>query len=93
MMWISVTDHSQFKSKSFTCSPPLQAFASDLQDDKKSTKGRMRERTRPKMGKIDIDYQKLHDAFFKYQTKPHMTSYGDLYYEVRVPCLFVPPIA
>ena len=24
----------------------------------------MREKVRPKMGKIDIDYQKLHDAFF-----------------------------
>lgn len=34
------------------------------------------------MGKIDIDYQKLHDAFFKYQRKPKMTVHGDLYYEV-----------
>lgn len=33
------------------------------------------------MGKIDIDYQKLHDAFFRYQTKPRMTMHGDLYYE------------
>ena len=33
------------------------------------------------MGKIDIDYQKLHDAFFKWQTKPEMTHHGDLYYE------------
>ncbi len=35
------------------------------------------------MGKIDIDYQKLHDAFFKWQTKPKMSIHGDLYYEVR----------
>jgi len=35
----------------------------------------------PKMGKMDIDYQVLHDAFFKYQTKPKLTSHGDLYYE------------
>jgi len=35
----------------------------------------------PKMGKIDIDYQVLHDAFFKYQTKPKLTKHGDLYYE------------
>lgn len=34
-------------------------------DEAKSLKSKMRERTRPKMGKIDIDYQKLHDAFFK----------------------------
>ena len=33
------------------------------------------------MGKIDIDYQVLHDAFFKYQTKPKMTSVGEIYYE------------
>jgi len=33
------------------------------------------------MGKIDIDYQKLHDAFFKWQTKPKLTIHGDLYYE------------
>ncbi|XP_037928200.1 splicing factor 3B subunit 2 [Teleopsis dalmanni] len=50
-------------------------------DDAKSLKTKMRERVRPKMGKIDIDYQKLHDAFFKWQTKPRMTIHGDLYYE------------
>ncbi|XP_055313252.1 splicing factor 3B subunit 2 [Sitodiplosis mosellana] len=50
-------------------------------DEAKTLKAKMRERTRPKMGKIDIDYQKLHDAFFKWQTKPRMTIHGDLYYE------------
>ncbi|KFD49948.1 hypothetical protein M514_09162 [Trichuris suis] len=44
-------------------------------------KTKMRERIRPKMGKIDIDYQKLHDAFFRWQTKPRMTMVGDLYFE------------
>lgn len=34
-------------------------------EDQKTLKAKMRERVRPKMGKIDIDYQKLHDAFFK----------------------------
>lgn len=50
-------------------------------DEAKTLKAKMRERARPKMGKIDIDYQKLHDAFFKWQTKPRMTIHGDLYYE------------
>lgn len=50
-------------------------------DESKTLKAKMRERTRPKLGKIDIDYQKLHDAFFKWQTKPKMTIHGDLYYE------------
>ncbi|XVF38137.1 hypothetical protein REPUB_Repub20aG0073100 [Reevesia pubescens] len=35
----------------------------------------------PKMGKKDIDYQVIHDAFFKYQTKPKLTTHGDLYHE------------
>merc|ERR1719195_1276610 len=50
-------------------------------EDAKGIKSKMREKVRPKLGKIDIDYQKLHDAFFKWQTKPKMTLHGDLYYE------------
>ena len=34
-------------------------------EEAKNLKAKMREKVRPKMGKIDIDYQKLHDAFFK----------------------------
>ena len=52
-------------------------------EDAKSLKQKTRERVRPKMGKLTIDYQKLHDAFFKWQTKPKMTIHGDLYYEVE----------
>ncbi|TFK46683.1 DUF382-domain-containing protein [Heliocybe sulcata] len=44
-------------------------------------KQKTRERVQPKMGKVDIDYQKLHDAFFKFQTKPPVTSFGEMYYE------------
>lgn len=50
-------------------------------EESKTLKTKMRERVRPKMGRVDIDYQKLHDAFFKWQTKPKMTIMGDLYYE------------
>ena len=50
-------------------------------ETEKGLKSKMREKVRPKLGKIDIDYQKLHDAFFKWQTKPRMTGHGDLYYE------------
>ncbi|XP_077997203.1 splicing factor 3B subunit 2-like isoform X2 [Glandiceps talaboti] len=50
-------------------------------EEQKTMKAKMREKVRPKMGKIDIDYQKLHDAFFKWQSKPKMTIHGDLYYE------------
>eukprot|EP00887_Chlorella_sp_A99_P008170 scaffold12.g8170.t1 len=44
-------------------------------------KQKARERMQPKMGKLDIDYQVLHDAFFKYQSKPQLSGLGDLYYE------------
>ncbi|KAF8902769.1 hypothetical protein CPB84DRAFT_1746502 [Gymnopilus junonius] len=44
-------------------------------------KAKTRERVQPKMGKVDIDYQKLHDAFFKFQTKPPVTEFGEMYYE------------
>lgn len=44
-------------------------------------KQKTRERVQPKMGKIDIDYQKLHDAFFKFQSKPSMSGFGEAYYE------------
>ncbi|RNA12569.1 Splicing factor 3B subunit 2 [Brachionus plicatilis] len=61
----------------------IQSMREAVQDkDKnKSLKQKMKEKVRPKVGRIDIDYQKLHDAFFKWQTKPKMTIHGDLYYE------------
>lgn len=46
-----------------------------------SLKQKQRERVQPKMGKLDIDYQKLYEAFFRFQTKPEMTRYGEVYYE------------
>lgn len=46
-----------------------------------SMKQKQRARVQPKMGRLDIDYQKLYDAFFRFQTKPEMTRYGEVYYE------------
>lgn len=46
-----------------------------------SLKTKTRERVQPKMGKVVVDYQKLHDAFFRFQTKPPLSSYGETYYE------------
>lgn len=61
----------------------IQEMREALQEkeEQKTMKSKMREKVRPKMGKIDIDYQKLHDAFFKWQVKPKLTIHGDLYYE------------
>lgn len=46
-----------------------------------SLKQKQRERVQPKMGKLDIDYQKLYDAFFRFQEKPTLTRFGEVYYE------------
>lgn len=46
-----------------------------------SLKQRQRERVQGKTGKLDIDYQKLYEAFFRRQTKPMLTRYGEVYYE------------
>ena len=58
-----------------------QASCLVLQEENKKLKSKQREKMQPKMGKLDIDYQVLHDAFFKFQTKPQLTVMGDLYYE------------
>eukprot|EP00445_Apocalathium_hangoei_P037283 CAMPEP_0203948382 /NCGR_PEP_ID=MMETSP0359-20131031/83048_1 /ASSEMBLY_ACC=CAM_ASM_000338 /TAXON_ID=268821 /ORGANISM="Scrippsiella Hangoei, Strain SHTV-5" /LENGTH=884 /DNA_ID=CAMNT_0050879925 /DNA_START=88 /DNA_END=2742 /DNA_ORIENTATION=+ len=47
----------------------------------KSLKGKSRDKAHPKMGKLDIDYQVLHDAFFKFAKPPKMSKHNDLYYE------------
>lgn len=44
-------------------------------------KQRQRERVQGKTGKLDVDYQKLYEAFFRRQTKPNLTRYGEVYYE------------
>lgn len=44
---------------------------------------KLRERINPRLKKMDISYEVLHDAFFKHQTKPLLTVFGDTYYEGR----------
>ena len=56
--------------------------------DKLKNKGK--QRMRPKMGKMEIDYAMMQDAFFKKQQKPPMTRLGDLYYEGAPPPLHQP---
>lgn len=51
--------------------------------DPEALKKLQRDRVQPKMGRLDIDYQKLHDAFFKHQTKPRMLPFGEVYSEGR----------
>jgi splicing factor 3B subunit 2 len=57
--------------------------AYQAKEEQKRLKQKQREKMQPKMGRVDIDYQILHDAFFKYQTKPKLSVQGDLYYECK----------
>jgi splicing factor 3B subunit 2 len=50
-------------------------------DANKAIKVKAREKMHPKLGRISVDYERLYDAFFKYQTKPPLTMHGDVYYE------------
>lgn len=53
-------------------------------DDKKTLKQKQREKMRAKTGRgVEIDEVVMHDAFFKFQTKPTLSGHGDLYYELR----------
>lgn len=56
-----------------------QAIQEKMSDSTLKRKGR--DRMRPKMGKLDIDYQVLHDAFFRYATKGKMSRHNEMYYE------------
>ncbi|KAJ2551256.1 hypothetical protein EV175_003759 [Coemansia sp. RSA 1933] len=59
----------------------MRDSAKDKEDEAKA-KSTARERMRPKMNKLTLDYQRLHDAFFRFQTKPkNLTGHGELYYE------------
>ena len=49
--------------------------------DQANLKQKQRERVQGKLGRLDIDYQKLYEAFFRFQTKPELTRYGEVYYE------------
>lgn len=79
---------SRDKASFLTCSvgPEFikQTGISELRDAAKekaaAARGRAKRRARlnPKLGKMDVDYQKLYDAFFKFQTKPKLTRHGDM---------------
>lgn len=53
------------------------------QENSMKSSQKAKARMQPRTGRIDVDYKVLHDAFFKYQTKPPMTKHGDLYYESK----------
>jgi len=49
----------------------------------KTRKQKQRTKVRGSKGKMAINYNTLHDAFFIHQTKPPLTHFGDIYYECK----------
>ncbi|TPX47185.1 hypothetical protein SeMB42_g01453 [Synchytrium endobioticum] len=72
-----------FELPEFIKATGIMEMRASVKEKEEATKlkSKTRERHQPKMGKLTIDYQKLHDAFFRLQTKPKFTIHGDLYYE------------
>ena len=50
-------------------------------DEKRSLAQKQRERARPKIGQFDVSVALLRDAFYKQQTKPILSRFGEMYYE------------
>ncbi|CAH2352095.1 cold sensitive U2 snRNA suppressor 1 [[Candida] railenensis] len=72
-----------FQLPKFILDTGIQDMRNTDAENESTLRQSQRDRVQPKMGKLDIDYQKLHDAFFKFQTKPKLYAFGDLFYEGR----------
>jgi len=70
-----------YELPSFIRDTGIQEMRNPFESQSQTLRQKMRERVQGKTGKLDVDYQKLHDAFFRYQTKPGLTKYGEVYYE------------
>ncbi|KAI8060850.1 hypothetical protein BC940DRAFT_245952 [Gongronella butleri] len=51
------------------------------QEHAKKQKARTRAQRRGKLSTLALDYDDMHDAFFKHQTKSKLTRHGELFYE------------
>lgn len=59
----------------------IMEMRNNTKDDEQTLRQKARERVQPKMGKLDIDYAKLYNAFFRFQDKPRLYRFGEVYYE------------
>ena len=80
-----VIEEPPFDSPDFIKKTGIMEMRKALQEkeDAEGMKSKRCEEDRPNLGKTDIDYQKQHDDFSKWQTMPKLTLHGDLYYEKK----------
>jgi splicing factor 3B subunit 2 len=77
-------EQSQYRLPDYVEATGITKMRDALQEieQKKSRKQKQRDRARPKLGRVSMDFRMLHDAFFVHQTKPDFLSiHGDIYYE------------
>ena len=53
----------------------------DNNDENLKLRQKQRDKIQPKLGKLDLDYEKLYNAFYKFQTKPRLFPYGEIFEE------------
>ncbi|GME90569.1 unnamed protein product [[Candida] boidinii] len=70
-----------FELPKFILDTGILEMRNTTESDNSTLKQRMRERVQPKSGQLDMDFNKLYDAFFKNQKKPKLLKFGELYYE------------
>lgn len=73
-----VLSKEPFELPGFIQQTGILAMRETTGDNEDTLKQRMRQRVQPKMGQLDLDFDKLYDAFFKYQVKPPMLGYGEV---------------
>lgn len=74
-------ERPQFQLPQYILDTGILSMRDTTKEDDKTLKQKSREKVQPKMNRLDLDYKKLYDAFFKFQTKPRLYGYGDLFYE------------
>mmetsp|Transcript_24378 Transcript_24378/g.28727 ORF Transcript_24378/g.28727 Transcript_24378/m.28727 type:complete len:632 (-) Transcript_24378:79-1974(-) len=80
-------EKAPFQLPDFIVKTGISVIRSAIDEDEndQNAKSKNRSRVAPKMGKLDVDYRTLHDAFFKHQNRQiirsKLTKHGDLYYE------------
>jgi len=76
-------EKSQFELPSFIEATGINNLRKTYQfkDDVKNQKQKGRDRLQPKIHKLEINYEIMRDAFFKYQTKTKMSRWGEIYFE------------
>ena len=72
-----------FQLPKFIADTGIAELRNNQAESDATQKSKQRARLQPKLHRLDIDYQVLHDAFFKFQTKPPMTLFGDVYHELK----------